>query len=177
MPSVLISSPEELEIIIVNLNFLNRPITLCTVYVLPNSGDDYHKNLLSYLAHVSSSADSIILVGDFNLPGVCWSSLIGQSPFSNSFCDFVYEHNFSQLVECPTHVKSNILDLVLTTSESIISDLVVTEPHALISTDHHTVSFNIQHATQSEESNICMYVFEADFEGFCNHLLESDFSD
>jgi len=131
-----------------------------SVYVLPNSGDDYHKNLLFYLAHVSSSADSIILVGDFSFPDVCWSTLIGQSPFPNSFCDFVYEHNFSQLVECPTHVKSNILDLVLTTSESIISDLVVTEPHALISTDHHTVSFNTQHATQSEESDICMYFFK-----------------
>ena len=93
VPSVLISSPEELEIIIVNLNFLIRPITLCTVYVLPNSGDDYHKNLLSYLAHVSSSADSITLVGDFSFPDVCWSSLIGQSPFPNSFCDFVYERN------------------------------------------------------------------------------------
>ena len=52
VPSVMISSLEELEIIIiitVNLNFLNGPITLCTVYVSPNSGDDYHKNLLSYL--------------------------------------------------------------------------------------------------------------------------------
>ena len=94
------------------------------------------------LAHVSPSADSVILVGDFNLPDVCWwSSLIGQSPFSNSFCDF--EHSFSQLVDCPTHVKGNILDLVYTTSESIISDFLVTRPHALISTDHHTVSFKV----------------------------------
>ena len=49
VPSVLISSLEELEIISVSLNFLNRPTTLCTVYVPPNSGDDYLKNLLSYL--------------------------------------------------------------------------------------------------------------------------------
>jgi len=68
-------------------------------------------------------------------------------------CDFVYKHNFSQLVDCCTHVKGNILDPVLTTTESIISDLLVTQPHALISTDHHTVSFNIQHVTQSEGSN------------------------
>ena len=119
-------------------------------------------------------------MGDFKLPDVCWSSSIGQSPFSNSFCDLVYEHNFSQLVDCPTHVKGNILDLVFTTSESIISDLLVTRPHALILTDHHTVSFNIQHATQSEESNKRMYVFDfskADFGELCNHLLETDFSD
>ena len=44
VPSVLISSLEELEIIALNI-----PITLCTVYVPPISGDDYHKNLLSYL--------------------------------------------------------------------------------------------------------------------------------
>jgi len=102
--------------------------------------------------------------------------LIGQSPFSNSFCDFVYEHNFSQLVDCPTHVKGNILDPVLTSSESIISDLLVTQPHALISTDHHTVSFNIQHATQSEESNNCLTFLKLT-EELCNHLLETDFSD
>ena len=65
MPSVLISSPEELGIKTANLNFLNGPITLCTVYVPPNSGDDYYKTLLSYLAHVSSSADSVILADDF----------------------------------------------------------------------------------------------------------------
>jgi len=40
VPTVLISSPEELEIITVNLNFLNGPTTLCTVYVPPNSRDD-----------------------------------------------------------------------------------------------------------------------------------------
>ena len=44
VPGVLTSSTEELEIITVNVL-----ITLCTVYVPPNSGDDYHKNLLSYL--------------------------------------------------------------------------------------------------------------------------------
>ena len=51
VPSVLISSPEELENITVNIL-----ITLCAVYVPPNSGDDYHKNLACV-----SSADSVIL--------------------------------------------------------------------------------------------------------------------
>ena len=121
--SVLVSSPADLEVIAVNLNCQNGPITLCTIYVPPNSGDDYHKSLLSSLAHVASFADSVIFVGDFNLPDICWSSLIGLSPFSISFCDFVYEYNLSQLVECPTHIKGNMLDLVLTNAESIISVL------------------------------------------------------
>ena len=179
VPSVLIPSPEDLEIIAVNLHCLNGPITLCTVYVSPNSGDDYHKRLISYLIHVTSSAVNVIIVGDFNLPDICWSTLMGQSPFSNSFCDFVCEYNLSQLVDCPTHAKGNILDLVLTSTEDTISELLVTEPHPLLPTDHHTISFNIQYVTQSKQSNEWRYVFDfskADFEGLCNHLLETDFS-
>ena len=85
MASVLISSPADLEVIAVNLNCQNGPITLCTVYVPPNSGDDYHKSLLFCLAHVASFADSVIFVGDFNLLDICWSSLVGLSPFSTHF--------------------------------------------------------------------------------------------
>ena len=87
-------------------------------------------------------------------------------------CDFVYIHNLFQLVDCPTHVKGNILDLVLTTSESIISDLLVSQPHALISTDHHTV--NILH-NQRRVTNACMFLtfLKADFGELCNHLLET----
>ena len=147
--SVLVTSPADLA---VNLNCQNGPITLCTVYVHPNSGDDYHKSLLSYLAHVASSADNVIFVGDFNLPDICWSSLIGLSPFSISSCDFVYENNPSQLVECPTYIKGNMLDLVLTNAEDIVSDLLVTESHALIPSDHFTISFNIQYVTQSTQN-------------------------
>ena len=32
---------------------------------------------------------SHIIVGDFNLPDICWSTLSGTSPFSNSLCDLV----------------------------------------------------------------------------------------
>jgi len=49
VPSALISSPDQLEIITVNLNFFKQTYHLCTVYVPPNSGDDYNKNLLSWL--------------------------------------------------------------------------------------------------------------------------------
>ena len=50
----------------------------------------------------------------------------------------------------------------------------------LLPTDHLTVSFNIQHTVQSRQRSKSTYVFDyskANFEGLCNHLLESDFSD
>ena len=178
VPSVLISSPADLEVIAVNQNGPTC-ITLCTVYVNPNSGDDYHKSLLSYPAHVASFADSVTFVGDFSLPDICWSSLIGLSPFSISFCDFVYIYNLSQLGKCPIHVKGNTLDLVLTNAENIVSDLSVTESHALIPSDYLTISFNILYVIQSTQ-NISRSMFldysKADFEALCCHLLEIDFS-
>ena len=44
--------------------------------------------------------------------------------------------NLMQLVDCPTHVKGNTLDLVLTNTEITLSELSVTEPHSLLPTDH-----------------------------------------
>ena len=86
VPSTLISTPPDLEIIAVNLNCHNKPISLCTVYVPPNSADSYHKCLLSYLHSFASHMESVIIVGDFNMPDICWSTLTGTSTFSNSLC-------------------------------------------------------------------------------------------
>ena len=110
-----------------------------------NSGVDYHNSLLSYLAYIVSSMKTLIIMGDFNLPDICWSTLSGTSPLSNSLCDLVYEYNLTQLVSCPTHIKGNIFDLVITSAESSIHDLIVSEVHPLLPTDHLTISFNIQH--------------------------------
>ena len=74
--STLISSPPDLE---VNLNCPHGPISLCTVYVPPNSGVDYHNCLLSYLHYLPTTLETVIFVSDFNLPDICWSTLTGTS--------------------------------------------------------------------------------------------------
>jgi len=104
------------------------------------------------LARVSSSADSVILVGDFNLHDVCWSLLIGQSLFSNSFCDCLwtqflpvcwlsYSCQRQHIRPCPHHFwKHHIWFIGHSTT-------------CINLTDRDTVSFNTQPATQLEESN------------------------
>jgi len=54
-----------------------------------------------------SNSDHVIIVGDFSMPDVCWSSLCGSTSSSNSFRDFVYTHNLTQLITTPTHVKGS----------------------------------------------------------------------
>ena len=120
---------------------------------------------------------TLVIVGDFNLPDICWSTPSGTSPFSNSLCNLVYEYNLTQLVSCPTHIKDITLDLVIISAESNIHVLTASEVHPLLPTDHLT---DIQHTVQSRQRSNSTYVFDyskANFEGLCNHLLESDFSD
>ena len=166
--STLISSPPDLEIITVNL----MDPFLSAQYVPPNSGVDYHKCLLSYLHYLSTTLETVIFVGDFNLPDICWSTLTGTSPFSNSFCDFVYEMNLSQLAMDSTHVKGNILDLVLTNAENFIYD---SDSLPLIPSDHRTVSLKIKYALPPSQRTSHKYFFEANFNGLCDDLFNTDF--
>ena len=63
------------------------------VYVLPNAITEYHAELISYLATIISSPTTVLIFGDFNMPGVNWSTLAGGLAISNSFCDMVFISN------------------------------------------------------------------------------------
>jgi len=71
IPSSLIDSPPNLEIIVVQLG-LTYPI-LCTVYIPPNSSDSF--DILIPLLNILSSSTPCFIVGDFNLPDICCSTL------------------------------------------------------------------------------------------------------
>ena len=79
------------------------------MYVTPDSTIVYISCLVSYLTDIVSSFDKCILVGDID-----WSSLTGTSVSSNCFCKFVFDCNLTQHVFGTTHVKGNILDLIIT---------------------------------------------------------------
>ena len=56
----------------------------------------------------------------------------------------MFELNFAQLVSQSTHSHGNILDLVLTNKEELISSLTVqSQPPLPVDTDHYIISFNI----------------------------------
>ena len=156
VPSSILPSPPNLEVICVRLT----DIFLCTVYVPPGSDNDYHESLLNYLTKLASSTDHVVIVGDFNLPDINWSSLNGTSTFSNSFC--------------PTHIKGNILDIVLSNTNFIQNASV--EPSQLVSSDHFIVSFNNFQRLKKKE---VLYVFDynhADMDSLREFLFDCDFN-
>ena len=85
--SSIIFSPSHLEVVAVKVCNLS----ICTVYVPPNSSKEYHLDMMAYLASLDSN--NLLIVGDFNCPDVIWPSLTASTPFSNDLCDFVFNSN------------------------------------------------------------------------------------
>jgi len=83
-------------------------------------------------------------LGDFNLPSINWVDGCGQitshpsygADLNNSFLDLVNDIGLNQFVNTPTR-NSNVLDLVLSTSTSIL-DLTTTPGMS----DHEAIVFN-----------------------------------
>ena len=71
----------------------------------------------------------IIMIADFNLPGVDWLDVRAACDSANNslLIDIIQDNFFTQLVNEPTR-ECNILDLVLTTSPEFVRELAVGEP-------------------------------------------------
>ena len=120
LPSRQFDSPSDLETVTVQLMIMGSPL-ICVVYVPPNSDTSYYASLISYLDSISAT-HRIIILADFNSPGICWSTL--HAP-SKSLCDLLFRRNLSQMVDFPTHINGNTLDLVISSPEVHISDLKI----------------------------------------------------
>ena len=167
--------PSHIEILCVNIGISN-PILLYTVY-LPDLS--YFKDMIEYLSATLSTNIPCLKCGDFNLPGVCWSTLNGNSSLSNTFCEFVFNWNLTQHITDLTHAKGNILDIVLTTCNILISDVSISCHNLLIHSDHSIISFNLKYEAQFSLHTLPHLVFDysrAEWNGLSDYLMDTDFS-
>ncbi len=90
----------------------------------------------------------IIIVGDFNLPGIEWSTHVSPSASSiyMEFIRFVEENGLLQCVDEPTRLE-NILDLVLCSDHLSISRVAVQESFG--ASDHSSLQFQFQFSSGS----------------------------
>ncbi len=83
---------------------------------------------------------AVILLGDFNLPDVNWST--GEtSRRARDFVDAVDDAMMEQLVDFSTQVRGNTLDLILTNIPERVLEVV--EQGRLANSDHDMISFKI----------------------------------
>ena len=173
-------SNNALEILTVRLN-LSKPLTLSCVYIPPNPSDSYMYDLTSNLTHVvqSNLSTDIIITGDFNLPDINWDTLSTTSTPSSAFCDFIFDNSLTQLIDQPTHAKGNILDLILSNSDELITNLTISSSNSWISSDHFVITFQLAQELLHAPSTIPKYVYDfpkANYSAIQSYLLDFEYS-
>ncbi|MDW0252237.1 MAG: reverse transcriptase family protein, partial [Nitrososphaeraceae archaeon] len=88
-----------------------------------------------------SSCPRTILLGDFNLPGIVWTSYsFPLNQPSSCLCEFLFNSGFHQIVNSPTR-GMNILDLVFVSDPSSITDISIYPP--ISSSDHNCIYLSL----------------------------------
>ena len=179
LPSRQILSTHNLEVVTVSISLSNTDITCCLVYAPPNATSEYHRDLINYLSTITALSTPVLLFGDFNLPDINWTTLTGNSIVSNNFCEFVFESNLIQLIDSPTHICGNILDLVLTNSPKHVSNLFVhPREYQCVASDHCLITFStsFKHITPTPITKEVFNFTKGDYNGLSEYLLNSDLS-
>ena len=170
--------PDNLEILPVEITINKQVHTLCLIYRPPNADDLHNKKILNYLQCFSHTPNFTIL-GDLNLPDVCWEGYCGVSDISESFADLAYNFNLIQLVSQPTHRAGNTLDVVLTNTEVFHDVQIKSDLPFSLQSDHFMVFLSV--FIQNDETHtkkVSKQVFNfaaADWDSMCHYLLSYNF--
>ncbi|CAB4041921.1 Hypothetical predicted protein, partial [Paramuricea clavata] len=173
--------PENTEIVVIEMLKPNsKPVVLYTFYRPPNSTPDVLQSLNNSLQRDSESS-RVVVIGDFNLPSVKWSSdqhtpiNIGSSPENEAFCELVEDNFLQQFILSPTHIAGNILDLLLCNTPNIIGDVSLSHPESCgFPTDHYIVELEI-HLKFKKATPVKRQVFDyknGNFDGLRNFLTQ-----
>jgi len=83
---------------------------------------------------------ALVLLGDFNLPGICWKYNTAEKKQSRRFLEYVKDNFLTQLVSEPT-TGGVWLDLLFTYIEGLVGEVVVRSCLGL--SDHEMTEFSV----------------------------------
>ena len=109
-------------------------LNITIVYRSPNSSDLNNSELCKILREHDKNC---IIIGDFNFPGINWTNQSSVKK-SQEFLDETIFAGLHQIVDFPTHIKGNILDLVITDNPDNIVN--ITDLGRLGKSDHSMLS-------------------------------------
>ena len=120
-----------------------KNICLCTLYRVGTLGAENHRAVDNYLRNLSKRKKytKIVLIGDLNLNQVNWTDKVTRISLQEKFLDTFNDLNFDQLIDKSTHIRGNILDVLLTNSPQIISNINILGRNEICTSDHFAIDF------------------------------------
>ena len=135
IPSTLVHKSESLELLTVEISLSPKTLLVC-LYIPPNCSLDYHTSLLQYISNIRSISEvNTFVLGDFNAPDVN-----RNTQHASFLCNTL--HNFSQLIDFPTHVRGNTLDLIFTNVPQRVTHVCICDS-PILKSDHYIISVDI----------------------------------
>ncbi|KAK4811169.1 hypothetical protein QYF61_019800 [Mycteria americana] len=143
-------------------------IVVGVCYRPPNQDEEADEIFYKQLGEVSQSL-ALVLVGDFNLPGVYWKYNTAERKQSRRFLECVADNFLTQLVSEPTR-EGALLDLLFMNREGLVSHVMV--GGRLGQSDHKMREFLIRGEAAREVSRTATLDFRrADF-GLFRRLVD-----
>jgi len=131
-------------------------------YHFPFKGSSYVHSLVACLESLIVCSQPCIVAGDFNLPKINWKLNTGpDGDIYGPILDFININGFTQAVDFPTR-DTNILDIVMSNDELLITDCVAAAPFG--SSDHTVVRFCLPNGGLNDAEPTAPYVIKADFQ-------------
>lgn len=65
-----------------------------------------------------------------------------QQSSSTMLCDIIFRLNLTQIITEPTHIKGSTLDLLITSVDNHISNIVIGNQSTSLSSDHSIITFD-----------------------------------
>ncbi|RMC14859.1 hypothetical protein DUI87_07035 [Hirundo rustica rustica] len=144
-------------------------ILLEVCYRPPNQEEEVDNLSYRQLGNVSGSS-ALVLVGDFNLPDICWELNTAEKRQSRKFLECMEDKFLSQLVGEPTR-GGTMLDLLFANRDGLMGDVVV--GGCLGQSDHEIIEFSIFGEVRRSTSKTLALDFQrADFALF-RRLIQS----
>ena len=135
------------EILAVQLSLPNGiKYVISTCYRVGTLGMQNHDKVIQALRPIlcKKKPPKLFLVGDLNLSRVSWSDMNSPIPVEQAYVDSFNQLGLKQCILVPTHIKGNLLDILLTNYESAISSLSVQDHDSICKSDHFPIQFNIR---------------------------------
>ena len=128
-------SIEGVEIVSIEVKLLNKKIIIACIYRPPGNRqqvDEFMENF-QFVVNIilNLSAESIVIVGDFNNWCISWNDSHCNSELGARFKELIEGNIMFQLINEPTHITPNlqtVLDLIITASLGYILDSGVGHP-------------------------------------------------